>query len=166
MADKLKPDAEEIKSALDINKSWSDRIALFITDIFGSIFFLSACLVIFVFWVICNTGLLPGMQPFDKYPFPGLEMAVSLFAVILSVSVLISQNRQGKMEKIRQQLEFEVNVRAENEITKILQMLHELQKKMGIDNPDSELEIMKKSIDLQQLHQQMGEAENKSETKA
>ena len=90
-------------------------------------------------------------------------MGVSIFAIILSVSVLISQNRQGKLDKLRQQVEFEVNVRAETEITKILQMLHEMQKKMGIDSHDSELEQMKENIDLQQIHRQMDDHNEKGQ---
>jgi len=151
---------EEIKSTLEVNKSWSDRVALVITDIFGSIFFLTCCILVFAGWVLWNTGVIPGAHPFDKFPFPALEMGVSIFAIILSVSVLISQNRQGKMEKMRQQVEFEVNVRAEKEITKVLQMLHDIQKKMGIDNRDTELEVMKENIDLQELHEKMNDKQD------
>ena len=117
------------------------------------------CIIVFLVWILWNTAVIPGAHPFDKYPFPVLEMAVSIFAVILSVSVLISQNRIGRMEKTRQKVEFEVNFRAENEITKILHMLHEMQKKMGIHTEDFELEIMKENIDLQVLHQQIWDEE-------
>ena len=148
-----------IKSKLEINKTLSDRVALFITDSLGSIKFLCFCIVFFILWISWNLNFLPGLKPFDRYPFPALEMIVSIFAIILSVSVLISQNRQGKMEKVRQQVEFEVNVRAENEVTKVLQMLHEMQKKMGINIKDSELETMKENIDLQQLHHKVDDTE-------
>lgn len=77
---------------------------------------------------------------------------MSAAAIFLSISVLISQNRQRRLEKIREQVEFEVNVRAENEITKILEMLHEMQQKMGIRKPDAELEEMKQKLDVNQLH--------------
>ena len=153
---------QEIKSSLEISKSLSDRVALFITDMFGSILFLCICLIFFVLWIVWNLGLLRGLTPFDPYPFPALEMTVSLFAIILSVSVLISQNRQGKIEKVRQQVEFEVNVRAETEITKVLQMLHVMQKKMGITGNDSELETMKEKINLQELHHKMDDTEKKN----
>ena len=146
---------QEIKSSLAVNRALSDRVAIFITDAFGSIKFLCFCLLFFVLWVVWNLGLLPHLKPFDPFPFPALEMVVSLFAIILSVSVLISQNRQGHTEKIRQQVEFEVNVRAESEITKVLAMLHDIQRKMGIKNDDQELEKMKENIDLQKLHNTM-----------
>jgi uncharacterized membrane protein len=150
---------EEIKSALEEQKTISDKLAISISNTFGTLYFLCTCAIFFTFWICWNLSLLPGLKPFDRYPFAGLEMIVSIFAIILSVSVLISQNRQGKMEKLRQQVEFEVNVRAENEITKVLHMLHEIQKKMGIDHHDSELETMKENIDLQQLHRRMGDPE-------
>jgi len=150
--------ARELQSKLEINKTFGDRVALFITDVFGSMTFLCFCLLSFLIWILWNLNFIPGLKPFDPYPFPELEMIVSLFAVILSVSVLISQNREGKMEKISQQVEFEVNVRAENEITKVLALLDEIQKKLGINIKDQELEAMKESLDLHELHQQIDEA--------
>ncbi len=160
MAKKEIPSSKEIKSTLSININLSDKIALFITNMFGSILFLIICVVFLLVWILWNTGYIPGAHPFDKYPFPVLEMCVSIFAVILTVSVLISQNRISRREKTRQKVEFEVNFRAENEITKILQMLHEMQKKMGINTKDYELELMKENINLQQLHEQIWDEES------
>jgi uncharacterized membrane protein len=80
-------------------------------------------------------------------------MSVSIFAIILSISVLINQNRQGRIEKIRQQVEFEVNVRAESEVTKILNMLHDIHHDMSLNGQEGkELEKMKKQTDLKEIH--------------
>lgn len=145
----------EARSDEGIKYGKKDRIAIFITNTFGSLKFLTACVLFFTLWIISNTNLIPRIKPFDPYPFPALEMVVSIFAIILSVSVLISQNRQGKMEELRQKVEFEVNICAETEITKVLEMLHSLQKKMGIDTPDSELEQMKENLDIDELHEKL-----------
>lgn len=150
---------QEIKSNIEFNKTRGDKLAIFISNAFGSITFLCICLAVFIVWITLNLNLLPWVRPFDPFPFPELEMIVSVFAIILSVSVLISQNRQGRMEKVRQQIEFEVNVRAENEVTKVLAMLHQIQKKLGIDNEDKELEQMKENLDIEQLHQKLDEEE-------
>ena len=88
-------------------------------------------------------------------------MVLSIFAIFLSVSVLISQNRLRRLEKVREQVEFEVNVRAEQEITKVLDMLHSIQRKLGIDQPDPELEQMKKNTDVERLHDQISKEEEK-----
>jgi uncharacterized membrane protein len=150
------PKPTQIKSNLDFNKSWSDRMAIFISGAFGSIAFLCICVAFFVFWILWNLNFLPLLKPLDPYPFPALEMGVSIFAIILSVSVLMSQNRLGRMDKVRNQVEFEVNIRAENEITKMLGMLHEIQKKMGINSGgDTELEQMKENLDIKKLHHKL-----------
>lgn len=151
---------QAVKSKLDIPKSYPHRIASFVIGAFGSIVFLCIIMILFALWIAWNLRLLPGLKPFDPFPFPILTMAVSLFAIILSITVLIGQNRQSKIEKIRQQLEFEVNVRAENEVTKVLAMLHDIQKRLGIDNRnDKELEEMKEKLDIKDLHQKLDDME-------
>ncbi|MBV8389931.1 MAG: DUF1003 domain-containing protein [Mucilaginibacter sp.] len=147
----------KIRSAIDIRQTWLDRAAVAITDLFGSIGFLVFCLLLLGFYITWNLGWLPVLQPFDPFPFNGLDSVLSIFAIILSVCVLISQKRQRRIEKVREQLEFEINIKAETEITKILEMLHEIQKTMGIDKKDPELEEMKETTDIQQLHRQIDE---------
>jgi uncharacterized membrane protein len=156
----IKKDIEDpqLQSSLNFTKSATDKLAVFITKIFGSMTFLLICIVFFALWICLNLHLIPYLKPFDPFPFSTLEMAVSIFAVILSVSVLINQNRQGRIEKIRQQVEFEVNVRAESEITKMLQMLHDLHQKLGITtDEDEELEKMKQQTDIHEIHQSIND---------
>jgi len=137
-----------------------DRMAILLTDVFGSLIFLFSAFFIILTYIFWNLNYLPGLQPFDQYPFNGLDMVLSIFAIFLSVSVLISQNRQRRLEKIREQLEFEVNVRAEQEITKVLDMLHRIQCKLGIDEYDPELEQMKQDTDVARLHEKISREEN------
>jgi uncharacterized membrane protein len=144
---------EELKSSLDFTKTTTDRFAVFIAELLGSMAFLIGCMIFFTLWICLNAGAINTIKPFDPFPFPILEMMVSIFAIILSVSVLINQNRQSRVEKTRQQVEFEVNVRAENEITKILNMLHEIHQTLGLHSgEDQELEKMKKTTDVKQIH--------------
>jgi uncharacterized membrane protein len=157
----------ELKSALDFTKTRTDHIAVFIIEVLGSMKFLLSCFAIFALWICWNINLIPHLKPFDPFPFPILEMAVSLFAIILSVSVLINQNRQGRIETIRQQVEFEVNVRAEEEITKILNMMHEIHQKLGINtSTDQQLEEMKEPTDIKQIHRTVDDMESNENIKA
>jgi uncharacterized membrane protein len=150
----------ELKSSLDFTRTRADQITVFLVEILGSMKFLFCCILMFTLWICWNLHFFPSLKPFDPFPFPILEMTVSLFAIILSVSVLINQNRQGKIEKIQRQVEFEVNVRAEDEVTKILNMLHEIHQKMGLNSKeDKELEEMKETIDIKQIHQAIDEQE-------
>jgi uncharacterized membrane protein len=147
----------ELHSALDFTKTPVDKIAVFFIGVFGSVTFLLFCLLLFAIWICWNLGFF-GFKAFDPFPFPILEMSVSIFAIVLSVSVLINQNRQGRMDKIRQQVEFEVNVRAEAEITKMLNMLHAIEQKLGIDTRgDTQLEEMKEVTNVKQIHKNIDE---------
>lgn len=159
------PGDPQLQSALNFTKTRTDQTAVVIINALGSITFLLICIAFFVGWICWNSRLLPGLKPFDPFPFSTLEMAVSIFAIILSISVLINQNRQGRIEKIRQQVEFEVNVRAESEITKILQMLHEVHTKLGISSQeDRELEKMKQQTDIDQIQQTVDEKQKQAKS--
>lgn len=150
---------KEMLSGLKIRKSPGDKIALWITDTFGSMLFLFLCMIFFMLWILWNLRFFHSVKPFDPYPFTMLTMIVSIFAIVLSVAVLISQNRSGKLESKRQQIEFEVSLVAEKEITKMLGMLHDIQVKLGIDDHlDTELSQMKEDIDVQDIHDRISES--------
>jgi len=156
----------ELKSSLDFTKTRTDHITVFIINVLGSMKFLLSCFIIFAVWICWNVNLFPLLKPFDPFPFPVLEMAVSLFAIILSVLVLINQNRQGRIETIRQQVEFEVNVRAEEEITKILNMVHDIHQHLGINTTaDQQLEEMKVPTDIKQIHKTIDDMESNENNK-
>ncbi|WP_158795491.1 DUF1003 domain-containing protein [Pedobacter sp. L105] len=163
--DTLSPSDPKLKSSLDFTKTVKDHVSLFIIKILGSMVFLLVCLIVFSVWITWNLNLIPHLKPFDPFPFPILEMAVSLFAIVLSVSVLINQNRQGKIETIRQRVDFEVNVRAEQEITKMLTMIHEIHQHMGLESKlDRQLEEMKAETDIKEIHKAVDEIETDDET--
>ena len=69
----------------------------------------------FVVWIAVNTLPL-GVPQFDPYPFGLLTMIVSLEAIFLSCFVLISQNRQAEKDRVRSNIEYEVNIKAELEV--------------------------------------------------
>jgi uncharacterized membrane protein len=68
----------------------------------------------FGIWILLNT--LPLGIHFDPYPFGLLTMIVSLEAIFLSCFVLVSQNRQAEKDRVRADIEYEVNVKAEMEV--------------------------------------------------
>ena len=160
VVDDIENQNDELKSSLDFTKTKTDHIAVLIIEVLGSMKFLVFYILIFTVWIAWNLRFYFNSKPFDPFPFPILQMVVTLFAIILSVSVLINQNRQGKIEKIKQEVEFEINVRAENEITKILNMLHEIHQQLGLDSKeDKELEQMKETTNIKQIHQTLDETE-------
>lgn len=144
------------RQRLNQNSSFLERFADSSTRIFGKTGFLIGNILFFAVWVLWNTGLLPGLTPFDPYPFGFLTMTVSLEAIILSIAVLITQNRESDIADLREETDFEINVRAENEITKILNMLDEIHDHLGLSNEDDdELALMKKRTNINAIQEEI-----------
>ena len=143
---------EQIKSRLQVDQTWTGTLAEFLTLKFGTVPFLIANVGVFVFWILINLGDIPGIGVFDPYPFNFLTMVVSLEAIVLSINVLITQNRQSKMEDIREQIDTEIDVRAEEEVTMLLIMLDKVARHLEVpmeDDPD--LERMKQRTDINRI---------------
>jgi uncharacterized membrane protein len=103
---------EEVEDKRSVVQRSADWIAAFS----GSIAFLVIHVVWFFFWIVINVGWIPGIPAFDPFPFGLLTMVVSLEAIVLSVFVLLSQNRQAEKEHVRADIEYDVNLKAELEI--------------------------------------------------
>ncbi len=144
---------EHFHANLHFERNWTDVFADYLTWQFGTVAFLIVNAIVFITWMLANAGTL-GLRPFDPFPFNLLTMTVSLEAIFLSIIVLISQNKQSKIADIRQQIDFEINVRAEEEITKILVLIDELCKTQGIRRRDPELEQMKERIDIDKIQKE------------
>jgi len=91
------------------------RVADWVANFSGSITFLVLHIGIFAVWITLNIGLV-SFGDFDKFPFGLLTMAVSLEAIILSTLLLFSSNRQTARDRIRGDIEYEVNLKAELEV--------------------------------------------------
>jgi len=111
------------------NRSGAQRVADWIAEFSGSIPFLLINVSIFLIWIVVNTNLVPGVHAFDPFPFGLLTMAVSLEAIFLSIFVLISQNRQAAKDRVRSDIEYDVNLKAELEVAH----LHEKVDDMNAD---------------------------------
>ena len=91
------------------------RIADWVSWFSGSMSFLAIHALWFIVWITINMGPF-GLHAFDPYPYGLLTMIVSLEAIFLSCVVLISQNRQSEKDRVRSDIEYEVNVKAELEV--------------------------------------------------
>jgi CRP/FNR family cyclic AMP-dependent transcriptional regulator len=105
------------------------RVADIIADFSGSLAFLLTNFVVFVFWILANT-VGPAIWHYDSYPFQFLTMAVSLEAIFLSIFVLISQNRQSAKDRIKADLDYQVNVKAELEMGAMNEHIHDIEQKL------------------------------------
>ena len=109
--------SRNVNDEVEDKRTSIQKAADWIAEFSGSIAFLIIHIVLFAVWIAMNVGSgLPGIPMFDPFPFGLLTMCVSLEAIILSVFVLLSQNRQAAKERVRSDIEYEVNLKAELEI--------------------------------------------------
>jgi CRP/FNR family cyclic AMP-dependent transcriptional regulator len=110
------------------NRTLTLKIVDTISDFSGSLPFLWIHLVIFFVWIALNVGPFAHGQfrGFDPFPFGLLTMVVSLEAIVLSVFVLLSQNRQAARDRVRNEIEYEVNLKAELEVAQLHEVIDDL----------------------------------------
>ncbi|OGM09510.1 hypothetical protein A2V61_04250 [Candidatus Woesebacteria bacterium RBG_19FT_COMBO_47_8] len=136
----------------------SIRIADALTGKFGSMAFLGFNLVLFASWIYINSGRVAQITPFDPFPFTLLTMIVSLEAIVLSIIVLMSQNRQSYISTLREEVDMQVNLISEREITKVLKLLKELKEALLKEKKiDQELEEMIKEVDASYIERKLEE---------
>ena len=104
----------------------------------GRMWFIILHVIWFTIWIAWNTRV-GGEHSFDPFPFPFLTLIVSLEAIFLSLFILMSQNRSGLQADQRNHLDLQINLLAEDENTKMIQMLQAICKHHGLqigDDPE------------------------------
>jgi uncharacterized membrane protein len=115
-------------------RSSADKLSDAVAGFVGSVSFVAIHLAWFGTWVAINTGLLAWVPVFDPYPYVFLCMIVSLEGVLLSTFVLIKQNRMSLRADQRAHLDLQVNLLAEKEVTKLIQMIERVSRQLGIED--------------------------------
>jgi uncharacterized membrane protein len=126
--------------------SWEERLADAITRFSGSMLFVYIHLAAFAFWIVANLHWIPGIPAWDE-SFVVLAMVASVEAIFLSTFVLISQNRMAAAADKRADLDLQISLLAEHEITKVGTLLSEMARKMGVTtNIEGEMEDVKRDV--------------------
>lgn len=130
----------------EVNKKFEERIADTVTRFTGSMLFVYIHLVLFGIWILWNTGIL-GLKPFDA-SLVILAMIASVEAIFLSTFVLISQNRMNEKADKRADLNLQISLLAEHEITRLITLNTAMAKKMGLQDAyeDEEIEELSKDV--------------------
>ncbi len=133
------------------------KIADFLTSSFGTITFLIVNVAAYGFWMLANTGKVPGFPIVDPFPFSFLNSFVSLEAIALTVIVLMSQNRENQRDILRNELGLQVELISEKELRKILSILKEILETQKKTKHDPELDEMTKEIDAGYIERKLEE---------
>jgi uncharacterized membrane protein len=122
----------EHRQEQQVSRSGEERIADAITRFTGSMRFVYIHLVLFGTWIVVNLGWVPGAPKFDP-SFVVLAMVASVEAIFLSTFVLISQNRMSALADKRADLDLQVSLLSEHEITRLITLVTAMAERMGID---------------------------------
>jgi uncharacterized membrane protein len=113
-----------------------EKVADTITGFAGSMRFVYVHLVLYGGWILINLGLVPFIPQFDP-SFVILAMEASVEAIFLSTFILISQNRMSAAADKRADLDLQISLLAEHEITKLTEMVAEIAERLEIRAKDS-----------------------------
>src|SRR3954470_5381174 len=141
------------------SRSRQERIADAITRFTGSMRFVYIHLVVFGGWIIINLGWIPGLPRFDR-SFVVLAMLASVEAIFLSTFVLISQNRMAALADRRADLDLQISLLAEHEVTRLIALVTVIAAKLGIDaSMDAELSELARDVHPEKVLDKMEQTE-------
>ena len=121
-----------MRAAEERKKGLQERLADSLTMFSGSMVFVYVHAIWFGIWILFNIGWLGG-KPFDPFPFSLLTLIVSLEAIFLSTFVLISQNHAGAIADKRADLDLQINLLSEHEITRLLRLVDAVADHLGVE---------------------------------
>lgn len=155
----------QIEQELLRQRSTTERLSEAISRLFGSITFVGLQAIGCLAWIVVNAGKVPGVVPFDPYPFNLLALSVGLEAIVLATFVLMNQNQQLRRAEHWAHLNLQVGLLAEYENTKVLQMLQALGKRWGLEQvgQDRELKELTRITEVAALAEEIDRSRDRGE---
>lgn len=152
-----------LEEELQRERTTAERVADMIAGFVGNIWFAVIHLALIILWVLVNSRVIPIVVPFDPFPFILLALIVSCESVILSTFVLMKQNRMSLAADRRAHLNLQIDLLAEKEITKLLQLQEMLCRHLGMPIQDSEVEELSQETAVDLLADELREGLQQSE---
>jgi uncharacterized membrane protein len=132
--------SEEQRAALD------QKLARAVTRFAGSMRFVTVHAILYGGWIVANLGWMPGVPPWDP-SFVVLAMIASVEAIFLSTFILITQNRMAAAADQRAELDLQVSLLAEAEITKLVELVAMIAERMDLPTSEQhEIDEMKQRV--------------------
>jgi uncharacterized membrane protein len=143
----------------EANAGFEERVASAITRFSGSMYFVYLHAAVYGSWILANLGWLPGVRPWDE-TFVILAMIASVEAIFLSTVILITQNRMAATADRRAELDVQISLLAEAEITKLVQLVSEIAARMDVPAArHDEIEEMKQRVQPEAVLDAIAESE-------
>ena len=141
----------EVRAAEQARATLQDRLADILTRFSGNMWFVYVHMVWFGWWMAQNMGWI-GHNRFDPFPFGLLTLIVSLEAIFLATFVLISQNRAAVVADMRADLDLQIDLLAEYEVTQLLQLVRKVAEKLEVEECSTpELRELSRPVVLREI---------------
>lgn len=151
----------EIEARQRQNRTAGERISEGIASFAGSMAFIYIHIVWFGGWILANS--VAPFEAFDPFPYTFLTLIVSLEAIFLSTFILISQNHETKLAERRNHLDLQINMLAEQESTRTLELLQLIAQKIGVTYHDEKTKSLLEPVDPTRLVKKIEEVKEKSQ---
>ncbi len=153
-----------VEHELHESRSRVERIGDGITHFFGSLRFIAAHALVLAAWIVLNSRVLIYVAPFDPYPFPLLSFIFSVEFFFLTTFVLMNQNLQSRRQEKWRHLTLQVSILTEQEVTKCMQAIHQICRKLGVEESlsDADLQDMVQETPLAELVNELERARDPS----
>jgi len=117
--------SKNVNEEAEARSTLADRAADLIAEFGGSWKFIGVSIGLIVFWIILNSYIL--MKGFDPIPYQMLNLVLAVIAGMQAPIIMMSQNRQGLKDRLRADLDYQVNLKNELSITEVLRRLDVLE---------------------------------------
>lgn len=117
--------SKNVNEEAEARSTVADRAADLIAEFGGSWKFIGVSIGLIVFWIILNSYIL--MKGFDPIPYQMLNLVLAVIAGMQAPIIMMSQNRQGLKDRLRADLDYQVNLKNELSITEVLRRLDVLE---------------------------------------
>jgi len=122
--------AQNANQVIEEKLTFGDRISDAVARFGGSWMFINSFTVILLLWMAFNSWVFFGLPTFDPPPFIGLNLLLSTLAALQGPVIMMSQNRQDAKDRVRADIEYEVNVRAELEVMQLHQKVDRMKEEL------------------------------------
>jgi uncharacterized membrane protein len=134
---------QERREREEATATFEERVAGAITRFSGTMQFVYVHVVAYGFWILSNLDFIPGVRKFD----PSFVILASVEAIFLSTFILITQNRMSAAAEKRAELDLQISLLAEHEVTKLSAMLSAIADRLGVRTEvDAEVEELKEDV--------------------
>lgn len=144
----------------EFRKNLGQKIADQVTRRIGSLVFVLIQLGFIILWILLNVHFVKRILPWDPFPFAELAMLAALESLFLSVFILVSQNRANELAERRADLDLQISLLSEHEITRLITLVDDMARQLNIKSSARDgLEELKRDVSPSKVIHEIEEAE-------